>query len=115
VTLAELRSRNAALNITRSRDRETHALFAATERATNSTPRSRQPHIKVRDANERRLGTLARQGIRVVLDAPEVLQFVLEQVRENWSERDFEREWVFHVSALLDQLDAECTNQRDTG
>ena len=111
MTLAEPHSRN----ITPSRGRDADALRAATTHATRATPGPRQPHIKVRDANERRLGTLARQGIRVVLDAPEVLQFVLEQVRENWSERDFERQWVVHVSALLDQLDAERTNQRNTG
>jgi len=72
-----------------------------------------QPHIKVRDANERRLSSLAGQGIRIVVDGSDVLEFVLDHVGEGWSERDFERQWVRHVSALLDRVDADLTTSRD--
>ena len=111
MSLAEPLSRNMAFTaVTPSRGR-TRPVRVTSDDYGSPVPLPVQLDIRIRDANERRLGSLARQGIRVVLDGRDVLQFVLDHVCENWSEREFERQWVRHVSALLDQLDADLATQ----
>jgi hypothetical protein len=94
-----------------SRGRDYGNLRARGQDPTLATTKSTPPSGKLRDANERRLSGLVGQGIRIVLDGPEVLQFVLGHVNENWCPRDFERKWLIHVSALLDKLDADLARE----
>ena len=62
---------------------------------------------QVLERNEQRLNALARRGVRVIVDARDVFEFVLSQVCAGVAERDFQRMWAVDVATLLNRVEAE--------
>jgi hypothetical protein len=63
-------------------------------------------------SNERRLETLDHSAVRVDVDAPTVLRFVLELVLTTSTALEFRRRSALNVAGLLDELEAAGTARR---
>jgi hypothetical protein len=57
------------------------------------------------ESNERRLDNLDSHGIRVFLDGPAVLRFLLDQTLAAPCAWQFQRQWASNVAGLLTQCD----------
>ena len=68
---------------------------------------------RVLESNECRLEELDRQGIQVVVDGPQVIQFFFDRALASSTPREFEHEWVLNVAGLVKQFEAE-THQTES-
>ena len=69
---------------------------------------------RVLESNERRLEALDRQGVRVMVDAPAVLEFLCDRALVSGTARELRLNWMLNVAGLLNELETEA-RQRDAG
>jgi hypothetical protein len=61
--------------------------------------------LRVSDSNAARLDRLHGQGVQVVVDGRDVLEFLFERVLATKTVSEFDRSWAFNIDGLLDQVE----------
>jgi hypothetical protein len=78
-------------------------------------PGRRSGFGRVLESNESRLEALDRQGVQVVVDARQMLQFFLDRALVSSTPREFEHEWVLNVAGLVKEFEAEARSTENPG
>jgi hypothetical protein len=69
---------------------------------------------RVLESNECRLDVLDRQGIRVTVDGPTVLEFLFDRTLASGTARELRLNWMLNIAGLLNQIETEAHQTNPT-